>query len=72
MRVLTADQQLLARYLRELKMPRLSVLLIVIELWEPEATLEMLEYIADTRENDPAQLSIIASKISKKYNSGME
>ena len=72
MRVLTQDQQLLARYLAELRMPRIQRLLIVAELWEPQATLEMLQYIADTEERDLAKLLLTASKISRKYNSDME
>lgn len=72
MRVLTPDQQLLARYLTELRMPLIERLLIVSELQEPEATLEMLRYIAETEERDPARLSATASKISQKYNRDME
>ena len=72
MRVLTPDQQLLARYLTELRIPLVDRLLIVAELQEPEATLEMLQHIAKTEERDPAKLSSIASKISQKYNRDME
>ena len=50
MRVLTPDQELLARYLTEQGVSRIDRLLIVAELYEPEATLEMLTYIAETME----------------------
>ena len=72
MRTLTPDQQLLARYLTELRMPIIDRLRIITELWNPQATLEMLRYIAETEEKDLAKLSLTASKISQKYNRDME
>ena len=72
MSVLSPDQKLLARYLAELNMPRASRVLIVAELWEPEATMEMLCYIADTQETDHKKLSEVACKIARKYNDNEE
>ena len=68
MKVLTTDQQLLARYLAELRMPRINRVLIVAELCDPDATMEMLQYIAETRETDHAKLCEVAREISKKYD----
>lgn len=67
MGVLTEAQQLLTRYLASLKMEKSTILYIVGVLWDEEATLEMLQYILETRETDPAKLFSTASKISKKY-----
>ena len=67
MRVLTPDQELLARYLTEQGVSRIDRLLIVAELYEPEATVEMLTYIAETMEKDPVRLSETAAKIARKY-----
>ena len=66
MKVLTPDQQLLARYLAELRMPRIQRLLIITELWEPEATFEMLKYIADTKESNLDTLSRVSAEIARK------
>lgn len=33
-------------------MPLVSRLLVITDLWEPEATMEMLRYIADTEEQN--------------------
>ena len=69
MEVLTHNQKLLTKYLSALKMPRARGMYIVGMLWEEEATLEMLQYIAETRETDQATLLSIACEIAKKYKS---
>ena len=52
MKVLTPEQELLTEYLTALGMPVVSRLLVIVDLWEPEATMEMLRYIADTEEQN--------------------
>ena len=66
-RLLTEPQRILAQYLGAQGIPTLRGLEIGILLWEEEATMEMLKYIIDTEEEDPAKLYEIALKISKKY-----
>lgn len=67
MKVLTPDQLLLVRYLSEIGMSLPERILVVIDLWEPEATDEMLRFIGETLENDPAKLSKKACEIERKY-----
>ena len=67
MKVLTPDQELLAAYLCVVGMPLVSRLLVITELWEPEATLEMLKYIAETKEQDIKKLRSVASEIARKW-----
>ena len=67
MKVLTPDQKLLAEYLCVVGMPLVSRLLVITELWEPEATLEMLKYIAETKEQDIKKLRSVACEISRKW-----
>ena len=67
MQTLTPEQDLLSDYLIALKMPLISRLCVMADLEEPEATMEMLRYIADTEETDLNTLSKIASEISSKY-----
>ena len=68
MRILSPNQELLSEYLTALGIPLIERMLIVIELWEEEATMEMLRYIAETEETDWKKLSKISAKISRKYN----
>ena len=63
----TPEQNLLSDYLAAIGMPLLKRLITMIDLWEPEATMEMLRYIAETEEKNLAQLSKVACKISRKY-----
>ena len=65
--ILTHEQKLLKDYLEITGMEPLDRLIIGIMLWDEEATLEMLRYIAKTREKDPAKLYSTALEISKKY-----
>ena len=67
MSILTREQKLLTRYLATTEMDLVTRLLISGMLWEEEATLEMLQYIARTQETDPAKLYSVALEISQKY-----
>ena len=68
MKIRTEEQDLLSEYLNELNMPLLDRLCVLADLEEQEATIEMLQYIAETKESNLTQLSKTASKISRKYN----
>ena len=70
--IMTPNQELLTDYLIALKMPLADRMYIVAILWEEEATLEMLQYIAKTKESDLVKLSSIALEISKKYENKAE
>ena len=72
MGIFTQAQKLLIDYLISLKISRASGLYIVGILWEEAATMEMLEYIAETRETDPAKLYSIACEISERYKNETE
>ena len=72
MSVLSPNQDLLTDYLAALGMPVTQRLLILMELWDPQATLEMLCYIADTQETDHKKLLETASKIASKYKDSEE
>ena len=67
MEVFTREQELLADYLISLGMPMSRGLYIIGILWNEDATLEMLKYIAETEETDQKTLVEIACQISKKY-----
>ena len=67
MTTLTPEQDFLADYAYAVGMTGVEGVLFVVELWEPEATIEMLHYIADTREKNPNKLLEVASQISRKY-----
>ena len=68
MKVLTYEQELLDDYFISLKMPLLRRAYTIGILQEPEATMEMIRYIAETEETDLEQLSKTAAKIGRKYN----
>ena len=67
MEVLTHNQELLTDYLIALGTPLTRRMYIVGILWEEEATMEMLKYIAKTKETDHGKLYSVAQEISKKY-----
>jgi hypothetical protein len=67
MKVLSPEQELLAEYLTAIRMPLVSRLLVICELWEPEATMEMLQYIANTEEQDVEKLCSVATEIGRKW-----
>ncbi|MBR7164705.1 MAG: hypothetical protein IKD18_00355, partial [Clostridia bacterium] len=66
--VFTEAQRDLIRYLSYRGMPTTKGMSLVISLWDEQATLEMLKYIAETWEEDPQKLYETALKISRKYN----
>ena len=66
-RIMTPNQELLRDYLKLSKVPNKTGLAIIIMLWEEQATEEMLDYILETKEQDPAKLYSIALKIAEKY-----
>ena len=68
----TQNQELLRDYLKAVEIPAVDGLLILAMLWEEEATQEMLDYILETQEDDPAKLYEIACEISEKYKSETE
>jgi hypothetical protein len=67
MKVLSPEQELLAEYLAAVGIPAISRILIIDDLWEPEATMEMLEYIAETKEQNIEKLESVACEISRKW-----
>ena len=67
MEVLTHDQKLLTKYLKSTGMSAARGMYIVGILWDEEATVEMLEYIAKTKETNQETLFMVACEISKKY-----
>lgn len=69
MTVLSKEQKLLTKYLATTGMSLVERMLVTGMLWEEEATIEMLEYIAKTQESDPTKLYSIACEISEKYKS---
>ena len=72
MDMLTEEQSLLMDYLRVLGMPLSERLQILNLLWEEEAMQEMVQYIAETEEQNLTKLSSTAYEISKKYNNSTE
>ena len=67
MGILSQDQLLLADYLIALGISLARGLYILGILWEPEATREMLVYISETEETNPAKLYSVACEIAQKY-----
>ena len=68
MEVLTHNQKLLTKYLSALGMTLARRTYILGILWEEEATLRMLQYIAETKETDQEKLLSMACKISGKHS----
>lgn len=48
-------------------MPLVSRLLVMADLWKPEAAMETLRYIADTEEQNIEKLQSVACEISRKW-----
>ena len=67
MEIFTKEQKLLKAYLETTDMVLASRAYMLGILWEEDATIEMLEYIARTLEDNPAKLNAVAEEISKKY-----
>ena len=68
MEIFTPEQKLLMEYLTVLRIPRLNKVTILMDLEEQEATMEMLCYIAETKETDLAKLTQKACEIGRKHN----
>lgn len=64
---MTEAADLLIGYLVSLKADRALIISIVGSLPEGEAEMEMLKYIAETKETNLVELAKTASKISQKY-----
>ena len=65
--IFTENQKLLIRYLAAVGCDKLAGLVIITELWEEEAVLEMLEYCRNNPDASQAQLLKASSKISSKF-----
>ena len=65
--ILTEGQEILATYLSEIGMPFYAVTYLVMLVWEEEATMEMLEFLLETRTTDYNLLYETALKISSKH-----
>ena len=72
MGLLTPMQEWLTDYLAALGMSSTELVYTIVSLWEPEATDEMLRFIGETLENDPAKLSKKACEIGRKYQRDWE
>ena len=66
-RVLTENQTMLTRYLAAVGCEDLAVVVMVLELLDEEATLEMLEFCASNPNATQAQLLKASSEISSKF-----
>ena len=66
-KVLTENQELLAGYLTAIGCDKGAVFKMVLDLWEEEAVIEMLEFCRDNHPASQAQLLEMSSKISSKY-----
>lgn len=66
-RVLTENQTMLTRYLAAVGCEDLAVVVMVLELQDEEATLEMLEFCASNPNATQAQLLKASSEISSKF-----
>ena len=66
-RVLTENQTLLTRYLGAVGCELVAVMLMIVELWDERATIEMLEYCRDHPDARQAELLKASSEISSKY-----
>lgn len=67
-RVLTENQVLLTGYLFEIGCNTGAVFKMILELWDEEAVVEMLEFCHDNPDASQAQLLEMSSKTSSKYN----
>ena len=65
--VMTEYQRLLTKYLASIGCESGTVFKILCNVWEEEATIEMLEFCRDNRDASPAELLEMSLKISSKY-----
>lgn len=63
---LTENQKLLARYLSAVGCESAMALYMIMELWEEEETIKMLNYCADNLDASPAELLKACYKISSQ------
>ena len=63
---MSENQRMLTRYLAAVGCTRLAVFIIVTELWDKDATLEMLEYCASNPNATQKQLLEASSEIAFK------
>ena len=66
-RVMSENQMLLLRYLLEVGVSKSNAVGISIDLWEEEATLEMLAYCSENPNASQAQLLKASSEISSNF-----
>ena len=66
-KVLTENQELLTSYLAAVGCEPLAVLVMIMDLWDEMAVLEMLEYCRNNPNASQAQLLKASSKISSKF-----
>ena len=66
-KILTENQRILTRYLAAVGCERVAVMLMITELWDKRATLEMLEFCSNNPDASQAQLLKMSSQISSKY-----
>ena len=64
--VLTENQDLLAGYLAAVGCEDLAVILMITELWDEDAVLEMLEFCKNHPDASQAQLLKASSEISSR------
>ncbi len=67
MKVLTENQELLAKYLGAIGCDFGTVFEIVTKLWDEEAVIEMLEFCRDNHPASQEKLLKMSSKIYSKY-----
>ena len=65
--VLTENQRLLVRYLTAVGCEKIEVILMITELWDEDAVLEMLEFCKSNPNASRAQLLRASSEISSRY-----
>lgn len=66
-KVLTENQRLLTRYLTAVGCEKMAVVIAVLDLWDEDAVLEMLEFCASNPNASPATLLEMSSKISSMH-----
>jgi len=66
-RVISENQSLLTQYLAAVGCTKIAVLVMATELWDEDATLEMLEYCADHPKADQKELLKAADRIGAKW-----
>ena len=65
-KILTENQSLLTRYLAAVGCESLAVMVMITELWDKDAVLEMLEFCASHPDATQDELLNASSKIASK------